>query len=183
MGEKCPFFGKFGVLCFLETLVLGFALLHYYRRLPDTGILKTKILCSRPKFVWKRSLFSQSQFFLKPYRPNMPSFRGVRADHKKAWKQINMHTDIVSQRYGANPKFFIQTVLLISLEWVNPVRRLRWCFFAKIQNGFKPLTIFAKSAQSCIFDRALNAPLFDAFKSQEWFFNSCFNLHFDNVSR
>ena len=27
----------------------------------------------------------------------MPSFRGVRADHKKAWKQINMHTDIARQ--------------------------------------------------------------------------------------
>ena len=26
-GKKCSFFGKFGVLCFLETPVLGFALL------------------------------------------------------------------------------------------------------------------------------------------------------------
>ena len=33
-GKKCSFFGKFGVLCFLETPVLRFALLPYYRR-PD----------------------------------------------------------------------------------------------------------------------------------------------------
>ena len=31
-GKKCLFFGNFGVFCFLETLVLGFALLPYYRR-------------------------------------------------------------------------------------------------------------------------------------------------------
>ena len=32
-GKKCSFFGKFGVLCFLKTPVLRFALLPYYRRL------------------------------------------------------------------------------------------------------------------------------------------------------
>ena len=31
-GKKYSFFGKFGVLCFLETPVLTFALLPYYRR-------------------------------------------------------------------------------------------------------------------------------------------------------
>ena len=30
--KKCSFFGKFGVLCFLETRVLRFALLPYYRQ-------------------------------------------------------------------------------------------------------------------------------------------------------
>ena len=30
--KKCLFFGKFGLLCFLETPVLRFALLPYYRR-------------------------------------------------------------------------------------------------------------------------------------------------------
>ena len=29
-GKKCLFFGNFGVLCFLETPVLRFALLPYY---------------------------------------------------------------------------------------------------------------------------------------------------------
>ena len=31
-GKKCLFYGNFGVLCFLETPVLRFALLPYYRR-------------------------------------------------------------------------------------------------------------------------------------------------------
>ena len=31
-GKKCSFFGKFGMLCFLETPILKFALLPYYRR-------------------------------------------------------------------------------------------------------------------------------------------------------
>ena len=31
--KKCSFFGKFGVLCFLETPVLRFVLLPYYRPL------------------------------------------------------------------------------------------------------------------------------------------------------
>ena len=31
--KKCSFFGKFDVLCFLETPVLRFALLPYYQRL------------------------------------------------------------------------------------------------------------------------------------------------------
>ena len=32
VGEKRSFFGKFGVLCFLETPVLRFALLSYYEQ-------------------------------------------------------------------------------------------------------------------------------------------------------
>ena len=31
-GKKCSFLGKFGVLCFLVTFVLRFALLPYYLR-------------------------------------------------------------------------------------------------------------------------------------------------------
>ena len=31
-GKKCPFFGKLDVICFLETPILKFALLSYYRR-------------------------------------------------------------------------------------------------------------------------------------------------------
>ena len=31
-GKKCSFFGNFDVLCFLETPVLGFSFLTYYRR-------------------------------------------------------------------------------------------------------------------------------------------------------
>ena len=35
-GKKCSFFGKFGILCFLVTPVLRFALLLYYRPLYGT---------------------------------------------------------------------------------------------------------------------------------------------------
>ena len=45
--KKCSFFRKFGVLCFLETPVLRFALLPYYRRTnnessPSKGANKKK---------------------------------------------------------------------------------------------------------------------------------------------
>ena len=36
-GKKCSLFEKFGVLCFLETPVMGFALLPYYR--PKTFLI------------------------------------------------------------------------------------------------------------------------------------------------
>ena len=41
-GKKCSFFWKFGVLSFLETPVLRFALLPYYRRIYSNSFL---ILC------------------------------------------------------------------------------------------------------------------------------------------
>ena len=65
-GKKCSFFGKFGVLCFLETLALRFALLPYYQRyyvlkyskMPEYAEQKIfifkKITCFSMKFVlWK----------------------------------------------------------------------------------------------------------------------------------
>ena len=36
-GKKCSLFGIFGVLCFLVTSVLRFALLPYYRRFIETS--------------------------------------------------------------------------------------------------------------------------------------------------
>ena len=35
-GKKCLFFGKLGVLCFLETSVLRFTLLPYYSQTVDS---------------------------------------------------------------------------------------------------------------------------------------------------
>ena len=52
-GKKCSFFGKFGVLCFLETLVLRFALLLYYRR-----FIKLKI--------WRTAPFTSINFSRSP---------------------------------------------------------------------------------------------------------------------
>ena len=54
-GKKCSFFGKFGVLCFLETPVLRFALLPYYRRV----VVKDKVVKNfrrvGPSFMFNRS--------------------------------------------------------------------------------------------------------------------------------
>ena len=44
-GKKCSFFGKFGVLCFLETLVWRFALLLYCRRLVYKSTRKRCEIC------------------------------------------------------------------------------------------------------------------------------------------
>ena len=43
-GSKCSFFGKFGVLCFLGTPVLRFALLTYYRRITGKYFPRNKDL-------------------------------------------------------------------------------------------------------------------------------------------
>ena len=50
-GKKCSFFWKFGVFCFLETSVLRFALLPYYRRNLKIVITKKQ---STPNFFEKR---------------------------------------------------------------------------------------------------------------------------------
>ena len=44
-GKKCSFFGKLGVLCFLETPLLRFALLPYYRRLTHLHLFPANKQC------------------------------------------------------------------------------------------------------------------------------------------
>ena len=44
-GKKCLFSGNFGVLCFLETPVLRFALLPYYRRKKKNRTHKVILFC------------------------------------------------------------------------------------------------------------------------------------------
>ena len=58
-SNKCSFFGKFGMLCFLETLVLRCVLLPYYRRtrLFQLGmqmlVLRTKLYTEHfPTLFW-----------------------------------------------------------------------------------------------------------------------------------
>ena len=48
--KKCLFFGNFGVLCFLETPVLRFAILRYYRR---KLILFTGLSCHDPIEIYR----------------------------------------------------------------------------------------------------------------------------------
>ena len=51
-GKKCSFFWKFDVFCFLETPVLRFALLPYYRRYTHV-----EIQLALQMFTWFESLF------------------------------------------------------------------------------------------------------------------------------
>ena len=50
-GKKRLFFGKFGVVCFLETPVLRFALLPYYRRITTANILHGAKINSKLELV------------------------------------------------------------------------------------------------------------------------------------
>ena len=63
-GKKCSFFGKFDVLCFLETAVFRFVLLPYYRRY--TNELKVNLTYNTllKKDRGKRSFNTIGYFFL-----------------------------------------------------------------------------------------------------------------------
>ena len=67
-GKKCSFFGKFDVLCFLETPVSRFALLPYHWRISNNEIIKlshsTKILDQGyiPHYIYK-SMLPYSSFY------------------------------------------------------------------------------------------------------------------------
>ena len=54
-GKKFLFFGKFSVLCFLETPVLRFAHLPYYQRsiLPKKGCMNQQYLIKSNTFTEK----------------------------------------------------------------------------------------------------------------------------------
>ena len=75
-GKKCSFFGKFGVLCFLETLILRFALLRYYRK---TANLKAKIV--------KQSLIGFDKIENKKNQPNKKTwlFSALDWSNKVLW--------------------------------------------------------------------------------------------------
>ena len=51
-GQKLLFFGKFGMLCFLETPVLRFSLLPYYQRNKGSGNLKIRFMADLNKYEW-----------------------------------------------------------------------------------------------------------------------------------
>ena len=58
-GKKCQFFGKFGLLCFLVTSVLRFALLPYYRQTKTFLYTLSSILrLSRLPFIISTPLLS-----------------------------------------------------------------------------------------------------------------------------
>ena len=51
VSSKCLFFGKFYLLCFLETPVLGFALLPYYRPGDNAGKIWAHRFSAKPKTI------------------------------------------------------------------------------------------------------------------------------------
>ena len=60
-GKKYSFFGKFGVLCFLETPVLRFALLPYYRQ---NEIRKITNCCSEKFWKFSKDISSGSLYLI-----------------------------------------------------------------------------------------------------------------------
>ena len=72
--KKCLFFGKFSVLCFLETPVLRFALLPYYRRIETSRYVWT-VKRRMYKYInlLKTSLISNelSKGYIRIYLPDM----------------------------------------------------------------------------------------------------------------
>ena len=62
-GKKCSFLEKFGMLCFLETPVLRFALLPYYRQIIASSIIKVKNFMRRLIWVCKKMHSTQNVSF------------------------------------------------------------------------------------------------------------------------
>ena len=52
--KKCSFFEKFDVLCFLETPILRFALLPYYRRI--VVVCKISFVVRNPQYVSRKKM-------------------------------------------------------------------------------------------------------------------------------
>ena len=66
-GKKCSFFGKYGVLCFLETPVLTFTLLVYYR------------WNTSGKWTWPSLDFASMNVII--YHSNIKNFRSINGIH------------------------------------------------------------------------------------------------------
>ena len=87
-GKKCLFFGNFGVLCFLETPVLRFALLPYSRRIVLTSSNDSRRCQISFKIKWDlltRGVNLSKNFLYIIYSLSRSSFREIslEANHKK----------------------------------------------------------------------------------------------------
>ena len=73
-GKKCLFFGKLGVLCFLETPILRFALLAYYQQFNLKNKLYEQLfnLTRQTHYYVHRT----SHFFYLFSQPATPGFKG-----------------------------------------------------------------------------------------------------------
>ena len=77
-GKKCLFFEKFGVLCFVETLVLRLSLLPYYR-LFSLCIVIVITYCKTNEFIfscfsvlaWRAQQSNLKQAYIITYLPTV----------------------------------------------------------------------------------------------------------------
>ena len=86
-GKECLFLGKFGVLCFLETSVLRFALLYYYRRIYVAKIKKSNFYLNIPYKVLQKSLLLMKYTIHQRESAKLRGLRGLvgRVGRKFAW--------------------------------------------------------------------------------------------------
>ena len=84
-GKKCSFFGKFGVLCFLEKLVLRFALLPYYPQLPKKSSITLPI--KKPGLEYMINYWSH---FLLAKTLTICCFQEVFEDHQVCLYKVKM---------------------------------------------------------------------------------------------
>ena len=72
-SKKCSFYGKFGVLCFLETPVFRFAFLPYYRRLNAFSVgnlfrfIERKVVLLFKNISWNTFIAKDSTSIERPF--------------------------------------------------------------------------------------------------------------------
>ena len=101
-GGKNSFFGKFSVLCFLETPVLRFALLPYYQRIKrytnyhESGSFNVNLSCAKNAACQ----FSQQQFIF--------ICKNETGHENKTVKACNIETKIIKLSRNVDPKHVLK---------------------------------------------------------------------------
>ena len=96
--KKGSFFGKFGVLCFLETSVLRFALLAYYQRIGD--------ITPYPTTKMKQKSKNHRKYICDAWRDLVP-FAQFKKREKHLWKKVTFCDTLSS-----TPATLLKVILL-----------------------------------------------------------------------
>ena len=119
-GKKCSFFGKFGMLCFLKTPVLRFALSPYYRRiLPLLSILISMHLI----FLFPRKPIITPQEFVLPWEKNICpwiSYRHLLSASSEECVSYKIYNLVIKEFV---PKVF--KYLNSFCRWFKPIKVIR----------------------------------------------------------
>ena len=86
--KKCLFFGKFSVLCFLETPFLRFALLPYYRRIETSRNVWT-VMCRMHKYNNLFVTLKNSSKYKDCMHSAVTDYVLLRIFGKPLWYQMN----------------------------------------------------------------------------------------------